>query len=67
MGTRYCEDVLDRFVLNPVWGGLFDHPLDDRFSARDFQTALHEAGLKTTTVFNLWNLFLWVIAEKPSI
>lgn len=64
-GRFYAEEVLRRFILNPVWRRLLDHPLEDRFERGGFTKGLEGAGLRVVASSELWGQFAWWIAERP--
>jgi ubiquinone/menaquinone biosynthesis C-methylase UbiE len=63
-GRFYAEEVLKRFILNPVARQLLDHPLVDRFDHNTFITGLRAAGLQVVASRELAALFGWYVAEK---
>lgn len=64
-GRFYVEEVLRDFILHPVAGSLFDHPLQDRFDHRSFCAALSEAGFQLVDSHSVLSEFGWFIADKP--
>ncbi|MBI2435248.1 MAG: methyltransferase domain-containing protein, partial [Candidatus Hydrogenedentes bacterium] len=65
-GRFYAEEVLDRFILHPLWRRLCDHPLENRFDQRGFERGLEACGLRVTASWPLWGHFAFFIAEKPA-
>lgn len=65
-GRFYAEEMLERFIGHPIARRLLDHPQADRFDARAFEAALHEAGLAPQTSERLWGAVAWFTASKPS-
>lgn len=63
-GRFYAEEVLQSFILHPLWRRLLDHPLTDRFDHDQFKSGLHQAGFKVIAGNSLWNAFGWYIADK---
>jgi ubiquinone/menaquinone biosynthesis C-methylase UbiE len=63
-GRLYAEEVLDRFILNPVVRRVLDHPEDDRFDRAGFSAALAEAGLDPADERDLLGWFGWFVAIK---
>jgi ubiquinone/menaquinone biosynthesis C-methylase UbiE len=63
-GRFYAEEVLDRFILHPLWRRLLDHPLADRFDRERFAQALEAAGLRLLGSSQLLGWFAWFVAEK---
>lgn len=65
-GRFYAEEVLARFIHNPVWRRLLDHPMDDRFDHDRFRDALRDAGFDVIGTSEMWGQFAWFVADKPS-
>lgn len=64
-GRFYAEEVLARFILNPIARRMFDHPLEDRFDHRSFVRGLQTAGFEVRASRHLLDLFGWYVASKP--
>lgn len=65
-GRFFAEEVLDRFILGPVWRRLLDHPLEDRFDRPGFSSALEAAGFRVRVSQELLGRFAWFVADKPA-
>jgi ubiquinone/menaquinone biosynthesis C-methylase UbiE len=65
-GRFYAEEVLARFILNPVVRRLLDHPLEDRFDAPAFAAALEQGGFRLLGWRAMRSWFAWFAAEKPA-
>ncbi len=65
-GRFYCEEVLDRFILHPLWRRVLEHPLEDRFDQQGFESALRDAGFLLRRGVGLFQHFAWFIADKPA-
>jgi ubiquinone/menaquinone biosynthesis C-methylase UbiE len=65
-GRFYCEEVLARFILNPLWRALLDHPLEDRFDSDAFIAGLSECGFSLIAFKPLFSWFGWFVADKPA-
>jgi len=65
-GRFYAEEVLDKFIHNPVWRRLLDHPMEDRFDHDRFRDALGDAGFDVLASSDLWGQFAWFVADKPT-
>jgi ubiquinone/menaquinone biosynthesis C-methylase UbiE len=66
-GRFYAEEVLDRFILHPVWSRVLDHPMEDRFDHDTFGRGLAEAGLRVTASHETFRQFAWFVAERPVV
>lgn len=64
-GRFFVEEVLRAFILHPISRRLFDHPLDDRFDARELADALVDAGFAIRASTSLPGVLAWVVAHKP--
>lgn len=65
-GRFFAEEVLAKFILNPVWRRLLDHPLEDRFDREGFAAALRETGFEVRVSEELLGDFAWFVADKPA-
>ena len=63
-GLFYCEEVLRRFILNPVARRLLKHPRTDRFDCAGFVRQLKASGLEPFASEELWGWFAWFVARK---
>ena len=61
----YCEEVLERYITNPFWRRLLDHPQEDRFNHDQLVKALENAGFSVVASTHLLHQFGWFIADKP--
>jgi ubiquinone/menaquinone biosynthesis C-methylase UbiE len=66
-GRFYCEEILARYITHPVLGRLMKHPQSDRFDQAAFCTAAAQTGFAVKSVRDMADLYLWVIADKPSV
>jgi len=64
-GRFYAEEVLGRFIRNPIVRRLLEHPQSDRFDCEGFRTALSVAGLEPLGTATLGRSFAWFVADKP--
>lgn len=64
-GRFYAEEVLARFILNPVVRRLLEHPEEDRFDRAGFSAALAGAGLEPRGESDVLGWFGWFVATKP--
>lgn len=64
-GRFYAEEVLRRFIVNPLVRRLLDHPLLDRFDHVGFAAGLQETGFELVGTRNLWNFAAFFVARKP--
>lgn len=63
-GRFYAEEVLARFILNPLVRRLTDHPLDDRFDHDQFRDALVSQGFHVVGTRQCWDSLAWFVADK---
>jgi ubiquinone/menaquinone biosynthesis C-methylase UbiE len=62
-GRFYAEEVLDRFIVHPVWRRVLEHPLEDRFDRGTFVRGLEEAGFEVVASKDLFGQFAWFVAD----
>ena len=62
-GRFYAEEVLARFILNPITRRVLDHPLEDRFDHAGFVRALEDHGFEMIDSRDLAGLFGWYVAR----
>ena len=64
-GRFYAEEVLAKFILDPLWSRVLEHPMHDRFDGPTFAAALRELGFEVDGPRELWGRFAWFAARKP--
>jgi SAM-dependent methyltransferase len=65
-GRLYAEEVFERFLADPLWRRLLEHPQEDRFDAARFERGLEEAGLRVVATRTLWDRFGWFVADREA-
>ena len=65
-GKLYAEEALARFIHNPLWKRVLDHPMHDRFDREMFERALERAGFRVLASRELFGQFAWFVAERPN-
>jgi hypothetical protein len=55
-----------RFIADPLWRRLPEHPQEDRFDAARFEKGLGEAGLRVVSARTLWDRFGWFVADREA-
>jgi len=63
-GCLYAEEVLDRFIMNPVTRTVLEHPLRDRFDWATFGQELSASGFDLVESNQVWGWFGWYAARK---
>jgi ubiquinone/menaquinone biosynthesis C-methylase UbiE len=63
-GRFFAEEVLEHFILHPVWRRVLRHPLEDRFDREGFARALDEIGFSDVRSQQLFGDFAFFVAEK---
>jgi ubiquinone/menaquinone biosynthesis C-methylase UbiE len=63
-GRLYAEEVFERFIADPLWRRLLEHPQKDRFDASRFEEGLDDAGLRVVATRTLWDRFGWFVADR---
>ncbi len=64
-GLLYAEEPLAGVLNHPLMHRLFAHPVQDRFDASDFRSALRASGLILSQEEHLWRTMFWIVATKP--
>jgi ubiquinone/menaquinone biosynthesis C-methylase UbiE len=64
-GRFYAEEVLEKFIVHPVWERVLGHPQEDRFDHDRFVDALKDSGFLVVASNQLWRSFGWFVADKP--
>lgn len=65
-GRFYAEEILDKYIVHPLFRRLLDHPQEDRFNQNQFVAALEDCGFRVTGTAAFMQLFAWFSAEKPA-
>jgi len=63
-GRFYVEEIMRAFIHSPVWRRILDHPMEDRFDARELHEALVDAGFDVIAERRLFDQVAWFVAEK---
>ncbi len=64
-GRFYAEEVLDKFIHDPLWRRILVHPMHDRFGHEGFAAGLEETGFVIVDSREMWGQFAWFVARKP--
>jgi ubiquinone/menaquinone biosynthesis C-methylase UbiE len=65
-GRFYAEEVLERFIVHPLWRRVLDHPLEDRFDRATFVRGLEDAGFEVIASKDLLGQVAWFVADRPA-
>ena len=65
-GRFYVEEILERYIVHPLFRRLLDHPQQDRFNQAQFAEALEQNGFTIAASGEFMQLFAWFIADKPA-
>lgn len=63
-GRLFAEEVFERFISDPLWRRVLEHPQEDRFDAGRFERGLEDAGLRVVATRTLWDRFGWFVADR---
>lgn len=63
-GRLYAEEVFERFIADPLWRRLLEHPQQDRFDHDGFRDALRSVGFQVLETRTLWDRFGWFVAVR---
>ena len=65
-GRFYVEEILEKYIVHPLFRRLLDHPQQDRFTRAQFTEAREKNGFTVTASGEFIELFAWFIADKPT-
>ncbi len=63
-GRLYAEEVFARFINDPLWRRVLEHPQEDRFDRDGFRDALSSTGFRVLATRTLWDRFGWFVADR---
>ena len=66
-GRFFAEEVLEHFILHPLWRRVLDHPTSDRFDRRELARALEDTGFRVVASYELFGDFAFFVADKPVV
>jgi ubiquinone/menaquinone biosynthesis C-methylase UbiE len=64
-GLFFAEEPLGSMLNHPLMHRLVAHPVEDRFEAADFRSAMQVAGMTPLKEKRLWLAMGWLVAQKP--
>jgi ubiquinone/menaquinone biosynthesis C-methylase UbiE len=64
-GMFYAEEPVARMLNHPLMRRLFAHPVEDRFDAADFRSALQASGFILSREEHFLRAIFWFVATKP--
>jgi hypothetical protein len=59
------EEILEKYIVHPLFRRLLDHPQQDRFNRSQFIQALEQNGFDLIASSEFLQLFAWFVADKP--
>lgn len=65
-GRFYAEEMLAKFIGNPLIRRFFRHPQKNRFDGERFRAALSDAGMEPVASKDLWGAMAWFVATKTA-
>jgi ubiquinone/menaquinone biosynthesis C-methylase UbiE len=65
-GRFYAEEILEFFIVHPVFSRFFDHPMENRFDHARFKSALKETGFSVIADRTLWRFAGFYVAVCPT-
>ncbi len=63
-GLLFAEEPVGGVLNHPLMHRLFAHPVEDRFEAAGFRSALRAAGFIALREEHLWHTMFWFVATK---
>ena len=64
-GRIYIEEILEKYIVHPLFRRILDHPQVDRFNLQEFVKGLEEAGFKVRGTDQFMEMYAWFAADKP--
>ena len=64
-GRFYVEEILEKYIVHPVFRRLLDHPQQNRFDYYQFNQALEQSGFTVVNTDRFMELYAWFVADKP--
>ena len=64
-GRLFVEEILDKYIVHPLFRRLLRHPQQDRFNRRQFSEALEQIGFDVIATEEKLQLYAWFVADKP--
>lgn len=64
-GRLFVEEILDKYIVHPLFRRLLHHPQQDRFNRRQFTEALEQIGFDVIATEEKLQLYAWFVADKP--
>jgi ubiquinone/menaquinone biosynthesis C-methylase UbiE len=66
-GRFYVDEILEKFITNPIVKLLFDHPQEDRFNFQQFTKGLEDNGFSVVSSDSFFQTYGFYIADKPKM
>lgn len=64
-GRIYIEEILEKYIVHPLFRRLLDHPQHDRFNLQEFVKGLQDAGFIIRETDQFIEMYAWFVADKP--
>ena len=64
-GRFYIEEILEKYIVHPIFRRLLDHPQQNRFDHYRFKQALEQSGFTIVYSDQFLELYAWYVADKP--
>jgi ubiquinone/menaquinone biosynthesis C-methylase UbiE len=65
-GRFYIEEILEKYIVHPIFRRLLDHPQHDRFDHYRLKKALEQSGFTIVYSDQFLELYAWFVADKPN-
>jgi ubiquinone/menaquinone biosynthesis C-methylase UbiE len=63
-GRLFAEEVHERFIQNPLWRRVLEHPQENRFDHARFARELEAQDFSVIATAEMWGWFGWYVAER---
>lgn len=66
-GRLFAEEVHERFIQNPLWRRVLEHPQENRFDHARFARELEAQDFRVIATAELWGWFGWYVAQRRGL
>jgi ubiquinone/menaquinone biosynthesis C-methylase UbiE len=64
-GRFYIEEILEKYIVHPIFRRILEHPQQDRFDYPKFKKALEQTGFTVVSSDQFLELYAWFVVDKP--
>jgi len=63
-GRIYIEEILEKYIVHPIFRRILEHPQHDRFNLQEFVQGLQETGFIVRGTDQFMEMYAWFTADK---